>query len=125
MNSVHLKYNDDIICFLALKWRNTWNLSVLAFLSKKTVAKNAVLGSPWAHFMHTRIKIKYIALVYLNFNFCCTNITNLKAFEGHIIIIRLNKKRFSLLSLLTKCVEFYFLGLNIVLSFFQLFLFFE
>ena len=31
VNSVHFRKNDDVICFLALKWRSTWGLSVMAF----------------------------------------------------------------------------------------------
>ena len=34
-NSVHLRKNDDVICFLALKWSNTLNVDVLAFFEQK------------------------------------------------------------------------------------------
>ena len=32
----NFRENNDIVFPLALKWRNTWNLSFLAFLSKKS-----------------------------------------------------------------------------------------
>ena len=35
VNSVHFRKNDDVICFLALKWRSTWGLSVMAFFEQK------------------------------------------------------------------------------------------
>ena len=38
-----------IKCFLALRWRNTWN-----------VAKNIVLRSPGTHFMHMRVKAQCV-----------------------------------------------------------------
>ena len=40
VNLVHFRQNGDIICFLALKWRNTLNLSFLAFFWVKLVAEN-------------------------------------------------------------------------------------
>ena len=31
VNFVNFMWNDDVICFLALEWKNTWNLSFLTF----------------------------------------------------------------------------------------------
>ena len=48
IRSISVK-NDDIICFLTLKWRNTWNLSLLAFFELTGCQKYSawVSGDPF------------------------------------------------------------------------------
>ena len=58
MNLIQMQ-NEYIICFLALKWRNTWYLSFLAFLSKNGRQKYSAWVSG-THFIDMRVNDSWL-----------------------------------------------------------------